>query len=129
VRNVRPAIISAPQHGIKEPLPDRPDVLGEPCRHLGSLLAPSEELDPAQYASWQGREEGLRQVTFEQMYPAQVLCGTPAQCVDRIALLREELGITQFFVQMDVGGLPQRALRDSMERFATQVIPHFRAQA
>jgi hypothetical protein len=46
--------------------------------------------------------------------------------VDRIALLREELGITHFFVQMDVGGLPQKALWGSMERFATRVIPQFR---
>ena len=79
-------------------------------RFVGTLLAPSEELDPTQYASWQGRGEALREITFEHMYPTQVLCGDPAQCVDRIALLREELGITHFFVQMDVGGLPQQAL-------------------
>ena len=95
-------------------------------RFLGSLLAPSEDLDPAQYASWQGWGETLREATFEQMYPEQVLCGDPAQCVDRIALLREELGITHFWVHMDLGGLDQRALRSSMERFAIRVIPHFR---
>jgi alkanesulfonate monooxygenase SsuD/methylene tetrahydromethanopterin reductase-like flavin-dependent oxidoreductase (luciferase family) len=95
-------------------------------RFVGTLLAPSEELDTTQYGSWQGRGEALREITFEQMYPTQVLCGDPAQCVDRIALLREELGITHFFVQMDVGGLPQKALWGSMERFATRVIPQFR---
>jgi natural product biosynthesis luciferase-like monooxygenase protein len=125
--------IAAGYHSFVDETPEQARRTWEPhymryLRFLGSLIAPSEELDPAQYASWQGRGEGLRRVTFEQMYPEQVLCGTPAQCVDRIALLLEELGITQFFVQMDVGGLPQRALRDSMERFATQVIPHFRAQ-
>ena len=93
---------------------------------VGSLLAPSAELDPTQYASWQGRGEALREITFEEMYPDQVLCGDPAQCVDRVALLREELGITHFWVYMDLGGLDQRALRGSMERFATRVIPQFR---
>ena len=60
------------------------------------------------------------------MYPDQVLCGDPAQCVDRVGLLREELGITHFWVYMDLGGLDQRDLRGSMERFATRVMPQFR---
>jgi hypothetical protein len=95
-------------------------------RFVASLLAPSVELDPRQYASWQGKAEDLRQITFADMYPDQVLCGDPAQCVNRIGLLREELGITHFWVYMDLGGLDQRTLRGSMERFATRVIPHFR---
>jgi hypothetical protein len=41
-------------------------------------------------------------------------------------MLREELGITHYWAHMDVGGLEQRTLRDSMERFATRVIPQFR---
>jgi natural product biosynthesis luciferase-like monooxygenase protein len=92
---------------------------------VGGLLAPSEQLD-AQYAAWQGKREGLQQITFEQMYPTQVMCGDASQCVDRIAMLREELGITHYWAHMDVGGLEQRTLRDSMERFATRVIPQFR---
>jgi hypothetical protein len=92
---------------------------------VGGLLAPSEQLD-AQYAAWQGKREGLQQVTFEQMYPTQVMCGDASQCVDRIGMLREELGITHYWAHMDVGGLEQRTLRDSMERFATRVIPQLR---
>lgn len=49
-----------------------------------------------------------------------------AQCADRVALLREEYGVTHFYVYMDLGGLPQNELRASMERFATRVIPQFR---
>jgi alkanesulfonate monooxygenase SsuD/methylene tetrahydromethanopterin reductase-like flavin-dependent oxidoreductase (luciferase family) len=86
----------------------------------------SARLDPNQYASWQGKAEDLRQVTFADIYPDRVLCGAPAQCVDRIALLREELGITHFWVYTDLGGIDQRASRGSMERFATRVIPKFR---
>jgi hypothetical protein len=95
-------------------------------RFVISLLAPSVELDPTQYESWQGKAEDLKQVTFADIYPDQVLCGDPAQCVDRIALLCEELGITHFWVYMDLGGLDQRALRGSMERFAARVMPLFR---
>ncbi|HEX4211116.1 MAG TPA: hypothetical protein VHY56_12020, partial [Candidatus Binataceae bacterium] len=79
-----------------------------------------------QYESWRRSTTALRQVTFNQMYPEQVLCGDSAQCVERVALLSEEFGVTHFWVYMDLGGLPQRELRASMERFATRVMPQFR---
>ena len=60
------------------------------------------------------------------MYPDQVMCGDVGQCVDRVALLEEQFGVSHFWVYMDLGGLPQRELRASMERFATKVIPQFR---
>lgn len=83
-------------------------------------------VDPAgyandQYESWRN----LSRLTFDRMYPDQLLCGDVAQCVERVALLGEEYGVTHFWVYMDLGGLPQRELRDSMERFATRVIPKF----
>ena len=67
-------------------------------------------------------------MTFEQMYPTQVRCGDVAQCVERVALLQEELGITQFWVYLDLGGLAQREVLHALERFATRVIPRFRRQ-
>jgi hypothetical protein len=33
--------------------------------------------------------------------------------------------VTHFWVYMDLGGLPQKDLRASMERFAIKVIPQF----
>ena len=60
------------------------------------------------------------------MYPNQVLCGDPAQCVERITLLQEQFGVTHFWVYADLGGLGQREMLNSMERFASRVIPKFR---
>jgi hypothetical protein len=40
----------------------------------------------------------------------------------------EEFGVSHFWVYMDLGGLDQRELRRSMERFATKVIPQFRGK-
>ena len=68
----------------------------------------------------------LRQITWERMYPTQVLCGDPAQCVERVGLMREQFGVTHFWVYMDLCGLEQREVLKSMERFATRVMPHFR---
>jgi natural product biosynthesis luciferase-like monooxygenase protein len=95
-------------------------------RFVGTLIAPPEEINAEQYEAWRRTGELFKHVTFEQMYPNQVLCGDPAQCMERIALLQEELGMTHFWVYMDLGGLEQRELLRSMERFATRVISQFR---
>ena len=92
---------------------------------VGALIDPAGYTSP-QYESWRRSGESLRQITWERMYPTQVLCGNPAQCVERIGLMQEEFGVTHFWVYMDLGGLDQRELRESMERFAIQVMPHFR---
>ena len=94
---------------------------------VGPLIGPPEKIPGKQYDAWKRLGENLRHVTFDQMYPDLVLCGDPSQCVDRIGLLQEELGLSNLMLYMDLGGLDQKALRGSMERFATKVMPHFRA--
>jgi len=91
---------------------------------VGTLIDP--EGYGSAYKSWQRSGEAFQKVSFERMYPNQVLCGDAAQCVERVALLGEQFGVTHFWVYMDLGGLDQRELRQSMERFATRVIPQFR---
>jgi natural product biosynthesis luciferase-like monooxygenase protein len=91
---------------------------------VGSLISP-EEYSSEQYQSWRRSGEALKRITFERMYPAQLLCGDAAQCVDRVGLLQEQLGITHFWVYMDLGGLAQKDLLRSMERFAANVMPQF----
>jgi natural product biosynthesis luciferase-like monooxygenase protein len=92
---------------------------------VGGLIAPAEYTS-GQYESWRKSSAALRQVTWEQMYPNQVLCGDPSQCIERVALLRDEFGVSHFWVYMDLGGLEKRELLRSMERFATRVMPQFR---
>jgi natural product biosynthesis luciferase-like monooxygenase protein len=92
---------------------------------VGGLIAPGEYTAP-QYESWRRSGEALRHITWERMYPSQVLCGDPAECVERVAQFQEQFGVTHFWVYMDLGGLEQREVLSSMERFATRVIPQFR---
>jgi hypothetical protein len=54
------------------------------------------------------------------------MCGDAAWCIGLIALLCEKLGITHYWARTNVGGLERCTLRDSMERFATRVIPQWR---
>lgn len=92
---------------------------------VGTLVNPAEYTSSS-YRSWERSTKALQQTTFEQMYPNQVLCGDPNQCVERVALLRDQFGVTNFWVYMDLGGLPKLELMKSIERFATRVIPQFR---
>jgi natural product biosynthesis luciferase-like monooxygenase protein len=92
---------------------------------VGSLIDPSGYTN-SQYESWRRSGEALQQITWERMYPSQVLCGDPAQCVERIQLMQEEFGVTHFWVYMDLGGLEQAQVFRSIERFATRVMPKFR---
>ncbi len=92
---------------------------------VGSLISPGEYTTP-QYQAWRHSGESLQQITWERMYPTQVLCGDPAQCIERVALMQEEFGVSHFFVYMDLGGLAHRQVLQSIERFATRVIPCFR---
>jgi alkanesulfonate monooxygenase SsuD/methylene tetrahydromethanopterin reductase-like flavin-dependent oxidoreductase (luciferase family) len=94
---------------------------------VGSLIAPGEYTSQ-DYESWRRSGDALRQMTFDRMYPDQMLCGDPAQCVERVALMEEQFGLTHFWVYMDLGGLDQGEVRRSMERFATRVIPQFRGK-
>ena len=125
--------IAAGYHSFVDETPEQARRKWEPhymryLRFVASLLPPPEEVAGAQYEAWKRLGANLKRVTFEQMYPDRVLCGTPAQCVDRIAMLQEELGITHFHVYMNLGGLDHRDVMRSMERFATKVIPQFRRQ-
>ncbi len=93
---------------------------------VGPLIGPPEKIPGKQYEAWKQLGKNMRHVTFDQMYPDLVMCGNPDQCVERIALLQEELGLTNLMVYMDLGGLDQKELMGSMELFATKVMPQFR---
>jgi natural product biosynthesis luciferase-like monooxygenase protein len=91
---------------------------------VGSLINP-EEYTSQQYQQWRRTGEALKHVKFEDMYPSQVLCGDPEQCIERVGLMQDEFSVTHFWVYMDLGGLEPHEVRRSMERFATRVMPHF----
>ncbi|MBV8136286.1 MAG: LLM class flavin-dependent oxidoreductase [Deltaproteobacteria bacterium] len=92
---------------------------------VNSLISPNEYTSE-DYKAWRRSAEAFQHASWKRMYPDQVMCGDAQQCVDRVSLMQEQYGVTQFWVYMDLGGLPHNDLRASMERFATRVIPQFR---
>ena len=69
-------------------------------------------------------------LTFRKLHEhGAAIAGTPAECADRLIHLRERLGITEFVLWPNLGGMPaDRAMR-SMELTIAEVAPRVNAAA
>jgi len=85
----------------------------------------------ANYLDWVGavlraQKEGPPVATdVDTLIHGPAMCGSPAQVVDMLAALREELQMDLNVAMFDLGGLPEAELRSSIELFGTEVIPAF----
>ncbi|MCU1346880.1 MAG: luxA3, partial [Acidimicrobiia bacterium] len=52
-----------------------------------------------------------------------LMVGGPNQIAEKILDLRSELGVDRFLGQVDLGGMPQQMVRDSIQRFGDIVAP------
>ncbi len=69
--------------------------------------------------------EQLRKLTFDQVYDAIGILGTPEHCIARIEHIRREFRPGRVIAWFNFGGLvPHRQVMRSMERFAKFVLPH-----
>ena len=81
---------------------------------------------PYHMADWRRtRTEGT--VGFDYICENRAFIGTPEQCAAKIKGLQEQ-GIAYFGCNFAMGGIPQDKVLRSMELFATEVMPRFRAQ-
>jgi alkanesulfonate monooxygenase SsuD/methylene tetrahydromethanopterin reductase-like flavin-dependent oxidoreductase (luciferase family) len=77
-------------------------------------------------ATPQGRAqaERLAAVSYGEILGEQVVYGTPEAVVDRLRMLREELGFSSLSAWMNVGGqVPHARVLASMRLFAERVAP------
>ncbi|MFP8875336.1 MAG: LLM class flavin-dependent oxidoreductase [Myxococcota bacterium] len=87
----------------------------------------------ANYLDWVGgvlraQAEGPEVDTdVESLIHGPAMCGSPAQVVDQLGELADELQMDLHLAMFDLGGLPEIELRRSMELFGTRVMPEFGA--
>jgi len=67
-----------------------------------------------------------RSLDYESQLEGAMLCGSPAEVVDKIKRIDAMLGLKHHYLMPDLGGLPARLLDESMELLATEVLPHLR---
>ncbi|MHC4931825.1 MAG: LLM class flavin-dependent oxidoreductase [Planctomycetota bacterium] len=53
------------------------------------------------------------------------MCGSPAQVIDCMGRLEEEVGMELHLAMFDLGGLPEDSLRRSIELYGEHVLPEF----
>lgn len=85
--------------------------------------------DPTSYKAWQGFLENRRTITLEQMKATRAVIGTPAECVERIEMIKERYGVTYLAFEVNYGSLPSDRVIESLERFAAEVVPQVRSRS
>jgi len=78
------------------------------------------------YERYAEKAEALRQTGVEQAgkdYADAALWGTPEQILDRLAWMQDVMGEFELVVAPAFGGMPYDQARESLELFATEVVP------
>jgi alkanesulfonate monooxygenase SsuD/methylene tetrahydromethanopterin reductase-like flavin-dependent oxidoreductase (luciferase family) len=69
------------------------------------------------------QELGL--LSFEALTAADaVVCGDPEHCIEKLRMIRDRLGITEFMLFINLGGIPAQRIRSCVELAAAEVMPH-----
>src|SRR5712691_2470760 len=91
------------------------------------LIAPNHPDEVAAgYGFYAKARRHLEHVDYEGLYSDVLLFGDAARVAERIRFLRDEVGVTYLMCWMNFGGLASDLARDSIRRFAEQVMPKFR---
>ena len=73
------------------------------------------------------RAESLATVTYDDLLRERLAYGTPSVVADRLCEWRDELGLTGFIMEANVGGqIPPPQVLDSIRLFAEEVAPELR---
>lgn len=79
------------------------------------------------YEFYEKAQRNLLKVEYDQLFDSgALLFGTSEEIVDRITHLKEELDLNYLMCWMGAGGLRHDLVLSSMERFAREVMPHFK---
>lgn len=92
---------------------------------LGRLLPSDDDIVSADYEFYRKVNQNVGDLRYDFLYQNGVSFGSSEEVVARITTLREALGMNYFIGWFNFGGLPHADVMKSMERFATDVMPHF----
>jgi alkanesulfonate monooxygenase SsuD/methylene tetrahydromethanopterin reductase-like flavin-dependent oxidoreductase (luciferase family) len=75
----------------------------------------------------QGLIEGRPTFDIEELERGPAVFGSAEEVVDRIGRVKEKLGLDLHLAYMDLGGLPESILNESVDAYALEVAPKVRA--
>lgn len=117
-------VADTPERALSEPEPS----MMQFYRAMANQLIESAR-DPAARPEERRAERGeaLAKLTFEQARREKVVVGTPEMVADRLAELRQELGISGILAELNCGGqIPHARVMRSLELLCTEVMPRFK---
>lgn len=97
-------------------------------KYLGERIEASAALEGAR-AIENRAERGARlmSIDYEEVLRSKIVVGTPAMVADRLAALREELGLSGILAELNCGmRIPHGQVENSLRMMCEQVIPRFR---
>jgi alkanesulfonate monooxygenase SsuD/methylene tetrahydromethanopterin reductase-like flavin-dependent oxidoreductase (luciferase family) len=96
-------------------------------REAVERLRPLGDHDVKSFEAFRQVLARMEKVTFSDIEREMGVFGDPDYCIARVQELKRDYGIDEFICYFNQGGLMTPAMvRESMTRFATQVIPHCR---
>jgi alkanesulfonate monooxygenase SsuD/methylene tetrahydromethanopterin reductase-like flavin-dependent oxidoreductase (luciferase family) len=96
-------------------------------REAAERLRPLGEADIKSFEAFRQVLARIERVQYEDLDREMGVFGDPDYCVERVRSLRRDYGIDEFVCYFNRGGLMEHAMvRQSMTRFAEEVMPHCR---
>jgi alkanesulfonate monooxygenase SsuD/methylene tetrahydromethanopterin reductase-like flavin-dependent oxidoreductase (luciferase family) len=96
-------------------------------REAAERLRPLGDHDVRSFEAFRQVLARIERVTFDDMDREMGVFGDPAYCMDRVQALKREYGMDEFICYFNQGGvMPHALVRQSMTRFAREVMPHCR---
>ena len=98
-------------------------------RYLGERIEESAALEGARAIENRAeRGQRLQTIEYDEVLRSKIIVGTPAQVVDRLAQLREELGLSGILAEMNCGRrIPHERVMTSLQLLCEEVIPKFKS--
>jgi alkanesulfonate monooxygenase SsuD/methylene tetrahydromethanopterin reductase-like flavin-dependent oxidoreductase (luciferase family) len=91
------------------------------------LAEAARRVDPETAARRLARVERIRNLTYDDVLRDNALIGTPAQVADRLAALRDELGLAGILAELNCGGqIPHPQVVEALRLLCHEVKPQFR---
>ena len=96
-------------------------------REATERLRPLEQGDVKSFEAFRQVLARMDRVTFADMDREMGVFGDPAYCIERVKELKRDYDMDEFICYFNQGGLmPPELVRQSMTRFASEVMPHCR---
>ena len=98
-------------------------------RYLGERIEESARLEGARAIENRAeRGQRLQSIEYDEVLASKIIVGTPAQVVDRLGVLREELGLSGILAEMNCGSqISHERVLTSLQLMCEEVIPKFKS--